>query len=102
MTDEERQRQMDFILNSQERSERRLDRLERTLKMLISIGRRERRGALVDAQIKTEDKMQELAEAQRHLAEAQKRFIQSQEHTDRRLDALIDIIREERNGKSQG
>ena len=108
MTDEERQRQMDFILNSQERSERRLDRLERTLKMLVSIGRRERRdwrerhGALVDAQIKTEDKMQELAEAQRHLAEAQKRFIQSQEHTDRRLDALIDIIREERNGKSQG
>jgi hypothetical protein len=49
--------------------------------------------ALADAQIKTEDALVRLAEAHTKLAE-------SQVHTDRRLDALIDIVRELRNGKS--
>jgi hypothetical protein len=41
---------------------------------------------LVNMQIKNEERFAQLAE--------------SQSHTDRRLDALIDIIREGRNGKS--
>ena len=49
--------------------------------------------ALADAQIKTEDALVKLTEAHTKLAE-------SQAHTDRRLDALIDIVRELRNGKS--
>ena len=49
--------------------------------------------ALADAQIKTEEVLVKLAEAHTKLAE-------SQAHTDRRLDALIDIVRELRNGKS--
>jgi chromosome segregation ATPase len=49
--------------------------------------------ALADAQIKTEDALVRLAEAHTKLAE-------SQAHTDQRLDALIDIVRELRNGKS--
>ncbi|HEY0322349.1 MAG TPA: hypothetical protein VGC66_15435 [Pyrinomonadaceae bacterium] len=49
--------------------------------------------ALADAQIKTEAALVKLAEAHTKLAE-------SQSHTDQRLDALIDIVRELRNGKS--
>jgi len=49
--------------------------------------------ALADAQIKTEEALVRLAEAHAKLAE-------SQAHTDQRLDALIDIVREGRNGKS--
>jgi chromosome segregation ATPase len=49
--------------------------------------------ALANAQIKTEDALVRLAEAHTKLAE-------SQAHTDQRLDALIDIVREFRNGKS--
>lgn len=49
--------------------------------------------ALADAQIKTEDALVRLAEAHTKLAE-------SQAHADQRLDALIDIVRELRNGKS--
>ncbi|HEY0407727.1 MAG TPA: hypothetical protein VGC89_18475 [Pyrinomonadaceae bacterium] len=48
--------------------------------------------ALADAQIRTEASMTNLTEKMAQLAEAQA-------HTDQRLDALIDIVREGRNGK---
>jgi len=48
---------------------------------------------MIDAQIKNEERFAKLAQAQTELAV-------SQAHTDRRLDALIDIVREARNGKS--
>lgn len=98
MTDEERQRQMDFILKQQaqftvnfqkleeaqeeehratgerfQASERRLDRLERIVKLAVRAGLRERRSrreqderitALVDAQISTEASMAALAASQ--------------------------------------
>jgi pyruvate-formate lyase len=76
-------------------SEERLDRLERIAKLLVRAGLRGRRQMreqddkitiMIDAQIKNEDRFAELAE--------------SQKQTDRRLDALIDIVREGRNGKS--
>ncbi len=96
MTEEERQRQMDFLLEHHAKSERRVERLERVLLMAIRAGDRQRRDvrerhtALVDAQIKTEDELRQLAEAQKH--------------TDRRLSALIDIVIQGRdpngNGKS--
>jgi exonuclease VII small subunit len=63
--------------------------------------------ALADAQIRTEESLTHLsevharlAEAQKHLAEAQKHLAESQAHTDKRLDALIDIVREDREGRS--
>lgn len=105
MTDEERQRQMDFILESQaqfaanaqrlgeadQRAAARVGRLERVVKLAIRAGLRERRdtrekiNALIDSQQRTEAALTRLAEAQAH--------------TDTRLDALIDIVREGRNGK---
>ena len=76
--------------------EARLDRLERIAKLLVRAGLRARREMrqqddkitiMIDAQIKNEQRFAELAE--------------SQKHTDRRLDALIDIVKEGRNGKSR-
>jgi hypothetical protein len=102
MTDEERQRAMDFVvaqsaknavgieqlLESQRRSEvqlkvhdHRLDRYERILKLMIKAGRRARQ------QIREHD-------------ELWRRLVASQAHTDRRLDALIDIVRANQNGRS--
>ncbi|HEV7798193.1 MAG TPA: hypothetical protein VGO73_08565 [Pyrinomonadaceae bacterium] len=78
------------------KTEERLDRLERIAKLLVRAGLRARREMrqqddkitiMIDAQIKNEERFAELAEAQKH--------------TDRRLDALIDIVREGRNGKSK-
>jgi hypothetical protein len=83
--------------------EERLDRLERIAKLLVRAGLRARRELrqqddkitiMIDAQIKNEERFAKLAQAQTELAE-------SQTHTDRRLDALIDIVKEGRNGKSR-
>jgi pyruvate-formate lyase len=83
-------------------TEERLDRLERIAKLLVRAGLRARREMrqqddkitiMIDAQIKNEERFAKLAQAQTELAE-------SQTHTDRRLDALIDIVRQGRNGKS--
>jgi hypothetical protein len=106
MTDEERQRAMDFIVAQQAKNsveiekvieshrkaehrlgltEHRLDRDERILKLMIRAGRR----------------------AQRHMRDQdgrwERRFAEIREfqaHSDRRLDALIDIVRANNNGRS--
>jgi hypothetical protein len=83
-------------------TEERLDRLERIAKLLVRAGLRARREMrqqddkitiMIDAQIKNEERFAKLAQAQTELAE-------SQTHADRRLGALIDIVRQGRNGKS--
>jgi len=75
--------------------EQRFDRLERIVTLMIKAGLRARRqtreqdqkiGIIIDAQIRNEERFAKLTE--------------SQTHADQRLDALIDIIREGRNGKS--
>ena len=85
------------------KTEERIDRLERIAKLLVRAGLRARREMrqqddkitiMIDAQIKNEERFAKLAQAQTELAE-------SQTHTDRRLDALIDIVQEGRNGKSR-
>jgi hypothetical protein len=82
--------------------EERLDRLERIAKLLVRAGLRARREMrqqddkitiMIDAQIKNEERFAKLAQAQTELAE-------SQAHTDRRFDALVDIVKQGRNGKS--
>lgn len=75
------------------RTDERVSRIERILTLAIRAGQRERRewrqrhATLVDAQARTEAALTRLAEAQAH--------------TDSRLDALIDIVREGRNGKGE-
>ena len=77
-------------------NEERVDRLERIAKLLVRAGLRARREMrqqddkitiMMDAQIKNEERFAELAE--------------SQKLTNRRLDALIEIVKEGRNGKSK-
>jgi hypothetical protein len=120
MTDEERQRAMDFIaeqtaknsvaidkvLESHRRAENRLgltehrldrdeyrlDRDERVLKLMLRAGRRGRRDF--------NQRFAKVAEALKALAEAQARTEASIRHTDERLDALVDIVRTKTNGRS--
>jgi hypothetical protein len=99
MTDEERQRTMDFIVEqqaklsvNQEKSDERIGRLERIVKLMVNAGRRTRRHVR-DMDERFEQRFAKLTDALTTLAEGQA-------HTDRRLDALIDIVREGRNGKS--
>lgn len=88
-------------VTTMKKTEERLDRLERIAKLLVRAGLRARRELrqqddkitiMIDAQIKNEERFAKLAEAQAELAESQAR-------ADRRLDALIDIVKEGRNGK---
>ncbi len=106
MTDEERQRAMDFIIEqqanlsaNQQQGEERTSRLERILKLMISAGRRTRRH-LGEMDERFDQRFAKLTEALTTLAEAQTRTEASIAHTDKRLDALIDIVRTDRNGRS--
>ena len=106
MTDQERQRAMDFIVEQQaklsvnhQKSDERLSRLERIVKLMISAGRRTRRH-LRDMDERFEQRFAKLTDALTTLAEVQTRTEASIGHTDKRLDSLIDIVREGRNGKS--
>jgi hypothetical protein len=75
--------------------EQRLDRLERIAKLFAKAGLRARKQfrqqyeVLMDAQMRNEVRFARNEERFERLAE-------SQMHTDQRLDALIDIIRESR------
>ena len=103
MTNEEFERAMDFIvetlarlsvndekldtrlvklIESHEKAEHRLHRDERILRLMIRAGRRER---------------QTRSEADERLTTALAELAQSMAHSDSRLDALIDIVRQ-RNG----
>jgi hypothetical protein len=100
MTDEERQRAMDFIVEQQakfevdielinesyRKAEHRFDRDERILKLMIKAGRRARQ------HMRQQDERWERRHAE---------LVESQAHSDKRLDALIDIVREGRNGQSR-
>jgi hypothetical protein len=85
------------------KQEERLDRLERIAKLMVRAGLRARREMrqqddkitiMMDAQLKNEDRFAKLAQAQTELVESQK-------HTERCLEALIEILQEGRNGKSR-
>jgi hypothetical protein len=82
--------------------EQRFDRLERIVKLMIRGGLRarvqsreqnEKITIIIDAQMRNEERFARNEERFARLAE-------SQAHTDRRLDALIDIVRNGRNGKT--
>lgn len=72
MTDEERQRAMDFIV-------------KQSAKNSVGIGRRARR---------------EMRERQKQFIDEVQVMKEFQAHSGRRLDALIDIVRADRNGRS--
>jgi predicted nucleic-acid-binding protein len=82
------------------------------LKLVVRAGLRERRdtrekiNALIQAQLNTEAALARIAETQVQMAEAEARMVEAQArladslaHTDGKLNALIDIVREDREGK---
>jgi len=104
MTEEERDRAMDFVvetlaglvvsghkqdvrleklISSHEQTKRRLDRCERVLKLLIRAGRRERKIR------REQDERYNRRFGDLH---------DSQTHTDSRLDAMVDIVRQNLGG----
>jgi sugar-specific transcriptional regulator TrmB len=123
---DKRQRELDA---RQRKGQDRISRAERILLLAIRAGRRERKewrerhAALIDSQIRTDDKIAKLTESQARtdatlaesrahtdaaLAESGARtdaalaeLAKSQVHTDRKLDALIDIVRGERGEGSE-
>ena len=104
MTNEQLERKMEFIIDTlaqvavnDQKHGTRLSRLERIMKLMVRAGRREREhrretNAQFDVQFSRVN--QALAE----LAEAQKRTEASIAHTDSKLDALVDIVRQRTNG----
>jgi hypothetical protein len=107
MTDEEFEQKQAFIVetlarvsvNDEKRQqeyelhERRMDRLERIAKLMVRAGLRERK-------VRSEAD-ERLTKALVDLADAQRRTEESIVHTDRRLDALIDFVRQQQNGRSR-
>src|SRR2546423_8446645 len=117
MTNEQMERKMEFIVETlarvavhDEKHEMRLSRLERIAKLMVRAGLRERQArreadkhvekAMTEGDERLKKAMTELAEAQRRTEEAQQRTEGSIAHTDKRLDALIDIVRRQQNGHS--
>src|SRR2546421_5762824 len=74
---------LDKVIMAHEKAEYRLDRYERILRLMISAGRRERNVR---------------NEADERLTKALTDLTESQFHTDSRLDALVDIVRQRMNG----
>jgi hypothetical protein len=95
-------------------SEQRLDRLERIAKLFVTAGIRARRnmraldekiGIVVDFQIQNEERFKEQDDKINMLIEFQQRneerfaqLAEYQANTDRRVDKLLEIIRNGRNG----
>ena len=98
MTSEEMQQKIEFIIDHLVHSETRMAKIEDVvLRLANSTEKRvsnqeDKIGMLVDAQIKTNEQMATTNERLAALAD-------SLAHTDEKLNALIDIIREGRNGK---
>lgn len=100
MTNEQMERKMESIVEtlarvavSQEKGDMRVSRLERLIKLMVRAGVRERNARTAGDE--------RLKEAMAALAAAQKRTEESIAHTDVRLDALIDIVRQQQNGRSK-
>jgi hypothetical protein len=106
MTEEQFEQRMAFIVETlaqvavnDQKHEIRLSRLERVMKLMVRAGRRERdqrrqQTSQFDLQFAR------VNEALKDLAEAQQRTEASIAHTDTKLDALVDIVRQRLNGGS--
>ena len=106
MTNEQMERKMEFIVETlarvavnDEKHDLRLSRLERIAKLMVGAGLRERR-AQREKHSAFDDQFSQVNIALKELAEAQRRTEESIAHTDKRLDALIDFVRQQQNGRS--
>src|SRR2546421_7698789 len=96
MTNEEIQRVMEFIVKQQESF---ADRMEQMLELHAQSEKRISR--LETATVHLFNATTELNKAQKDLALKMAELAEAQAHTEQRLNAIIDIIAQGRNGKSQ-
>ncbi len=107
MTNEDFQQRTETLLNLQAQSDARLGKLEEIVTRLANASLEritkleDTMDALVQAQIRTESTVDALGEKLSKLTEAQTQLTEAQAHTDQKLNVLIDIIIEGRNGRSQ-
>src|SRR4051812_21576841 len=76
---------------SQQKTDERIARLERVLMLAIRAGQRDRKD--------TREKINELTESQKRTDVALAQLAEAQAHTEQKLNALIDVVSEGRNGK---
>ncbi len=111
MTNEEMERAIEFLLKNQANFDARLEQTNQQLtETNRQLGETNRQlGEFADTQADFMRVMTRTLEAQVQINESQREFnasvstaltrlAEAQAHTDRRLDALIDIVRGERNG----
>src|SRR5258706_11080811 len=101
MTNDETQRKMDFIVNQQAQFSSDFNHLkelhaqaEKRIAMIEDTMTR-----LAGATLTLTQKMVELSAAQAHMDSKMANLAESQEHADQRLNALIDIVRDNMNGR---
>lgn len=102
MTDEDRQRQMDFILEQQAQFAVNMELLRHHVDTLTGNvdGLREAQ-ARTDATVdRLASQVEQIARQQAHINEVVAVIAESQQHTDERLSALIDVVQQSRNGRS--
>src|SRR6266496_45662 len=106
MTEAERQRTIEFILHTQaqlsandQKHDERLSRLERIAKLMVRTGLRARK-EMREQHERWREQDERWREQDARWERRYAALLESQAHTDRRLDALIDIVRADRNGRS--
>ena len=96
MTNEEIQKTMEFIIKQQESFSENMEQLrEAHTKGEARLSR------LEAAFVNLYNTVTEIGKAQKELTEKVSELAESQAHTDQRINVLIDILNEGRNGKSQ-
>jgi chromosome segregation ATPase len=101
MTDGERQRQMDFILAQQAQFSVNMDALrESQARTDESVSRLSTQVEHLSTQVEhLTAQVQNIARQQAHINEVVAVIADAQQHTDERLNALIDVVQQGRNGK---
>ena len=94
MTNEEIQRVMEFIIKQQERFSEKLEQMRELHETRIS--------GLETAVVHLYNAATELNKAQKDLTVKMAELAEAQAHTEQRLNVIIDIIEQGRDGKSQG
>ena len=96
MTNEEIRKTMEFIIKQQEGF------AEGMVQLRESHAKGEARLSRLEAAfVNLHNTVTEIGKAQKDLAERMTELTESQTHTDQRINVLIDILQEGRNGKSQ-
>jgi chromosome segregation ATPase len=115
MTGEEMERAIEFILQRQATLEERIEQtqtqLAQTVESVSELNRTVQMQASSQSQFNETvtaaitalaDSQQKLTDSQQKLVESQRQLADSLRHTDQKLDALIDIVRERLEGKDGG